>query len=382
MGYIHVEVEVAQRSKRNATTCGDVVKIERTEYATTIVCADGIGSGVKAHISATMAAARFMDLLKGGLSMRDAFSRVVDTMETWRSPELPYSVLTAVRILNHGETTVLSYEMPPPLLFAGGQATTLPLRYGGYRRALIGEVHCHIRPGEGIILVSDGITESGLGLGWKKGWTIEGVRRRVEEAVTSNGCSQRITSLVLNESREIDAGMHHDDSTVVSAICREGRVLNILTGPPGNRDRNREVINRFLSLEGCKIVCGGTTSKLVADAIGTEMELDTTHTSLYSPPRYKIAYIDLATEGRVMLNQLFNVLDSDPEDLEPDNPVRDLLLYIESADRVNFTVGLATNPSATHISYRQQGFLSRSAIVPLIAEALRKRGKLVVEEYI
>ena len=68
MGYVHVEVIKSQSAKNNAAICGDVIAEERKKNSTTVILSDGLGSGVKANIYATMSAARLKELISYGAS--------------------------------------------------------------------------------------------------------------------------------------------------------------------------------------------------------------------------------------------------------------------------------------------------------------------------
>jgi hypothetical protein len=87
------------------------------------------------------------------------------------------------------------------------------------------------------------------------------------------------------------------------------------------------------------------------------------------------------TEGAITLNQVYNIFDEDPESFEEDTGVTELYEFLKSADRVNFLLGVARNPASENIAFRQRGILTRTRIVGLLAEKLRKSGKLVVIEY-
>lgn len=54
MGYRHLDVVISQSSKRPGEACGDVVRVERTDGYTLVACGDGLGSGIKANLAATM----------------------------------------------------------------------------------------------------------------------------------------------------------------------------------------------------------------------------------------------------------------------------------------------------------------------------------------
>ena len=92
MPYIHVEIEQAQSPKKPGAPCGDVVAFERTPVATTLVLCDGLGSGIKANLAATMCASRMLEALRGGASLRQAFGNLVKNMIRVRGTDLPYAL--------------------------------------------------------------------------------------------------------------------------------------------------------------------------------------------------------------------------------------------------------------------------------------------------
>ena len=110
--YLHIDIETCQASKYPQGPCGDVIVQYRTELATDIILCDGIGSGMRAYIAATMHATRLQTLLQSGFSLRRAFSGLVATLDNWRDPEKPYAAVSVARILNDGEATVLTYDAP------------------------------------------------------------------------------------------------------------------------------------------------------------------------------------------------------------------------------------------------------------------------------
>ena len=126
-GYVHIEVETVQTSKRPDWPCGDVVDCDRNVAATTLVCADGIGSGVRARIAAEMCVSRTLELLRLGTSLRKAFASVVHSMERNRDPTGAFAAFSIARILNDGMTAILAYEAPPSILVSRQHASAIPL---------------------------------------------------------------------------------------------------------------------------------------------------------------------------------------------------------------------------------------------------------------
>jgi len=83
-GNMSVDFLHAQSSKKPGWPCVGMVDCDRDAKATTICLADGIGSGINAHIAAEMCVSRFRELLRLGFSSRQAFARIVTTMESAR----------------------------------------------------------------------------------------------------------------------------------------------------------------------------------------------------------------------------------------------------------------------------------------------------------
>jgi len=378
-GYIHVEVAAHQSPKKPLDPCGDFFRYHRTPVATTIVCADGIGSGVKANIAAVMCASRLFELLARDFSLREAFSSVAHTMTAAMGSDLPFVAFNVARILTDGRTTILSYESPPPIFIGRRRAQLLTQRTVNLEQAVVGEAQCHLEFGEGLLLCSDGITQAGLGAGLANGWEASGVCQHINDLLADGVALPQIPTELHNRARELWGRAAGDDCTVVLATCRPGQTVNVFTGPPANRAQDGAVCFRFLHAAGSKVVCGATTAKLVATSLGQRLQVEQS-TGLIAPPSYRLPGIDLVTEGAVTLNQAYNLLDTDPTTYAEESGVTQLCALLRGADRVNFLLGGARNAAAGDTAFRQQGILPRETIIHLIAEKLRGAGKLVVME--
>jgi hypothetical protein len=378
-GYLHVEIASAQSSKHAGDPCGDFFRHDRSPLATTVICADGIGSGVKANVAAVMCVARLFELLECEFSLREAFAAVARTMTAAMGSDLPFVAFNVARIHADGRTTVLSYESPPPIFVGRRRAQVLNQRTLNLERAVVGEAQCHLETGEGLLICSDGITQAGLGAGLALGWEAAGVCQYVNDLLSDGVAVPALADEVHDRARRLWRRQAGDDCTAIVASCRPGRTVNILSGPPASREHDRAVIARFLRNDGVKVVCGATTAKIVGRYNGSVVQVEQT-TSLIAPPAYRLQGIDLVTEGAVTLNQAYNILDEDPAGYEEQSGVTQLCELLRDADRVNIFLGKAPNPASGDISFRQQGILQRTSVMPLLAEKLRRRGKLVVLE--
>lgn len=377
MEYLHVEIATSLLPKRAGKPSGDVVRVVRSPGWTTILCCDGMGSGIKANVAATLHASRLLELEKQGVSLRDAFARVVGTIHEDRGKTPMYAAMAVARILHSGEATVLTYDMPPPIFAGALHASLLPQRLFHADGALLGESHCHLGTDEGICLFSDGITQAGIGTHYRDGWGPEQAARFLDALLARKSAFERIPDELTSRARQLWGERLGDDCTAVFAHCRPGKQLSIMTGPPYRPSADRDFVERFLATPGWKAVCGATTAKIVARHLGKELGMDESD-PMIAPPSYRIEGIDLVTEGAVTLTQVYNILEEDPSRYEEWSGVTELCDLLRAADRIHFFVGTASNPGNLSIAFQQKGILPRIRTVPLIRERLTKAGKLVV----
>lgn len=377
MGYLYFEIITCGLSKKHDKPSGDVTETQRTLSSTIHILCDGVGSGIQANVAATMCTSRINELIKNGFSLRQSFANVVHSMEEARLKDFPCAFFTVVRVLQDGTASVLTYEMPPALFVTKRYSAELKSITHSFKEGIVGETDCSINKDEGIILMSDGITQAGMGKGLTNGWGIEGVNKFVSESLRNGKDIKELPSLILKEAKKNWKDKLEDDCTVSLIFCRRGKVINILTGPPVDPEMDQTVVRKFLNNDGLKIVCGASTAKIVARVMGKELHINPNFKSTIAPPNYEIDGIDLVTEGAVTLNQIYNIWGEEFNKLEKNSPVTDLYAYLNISDHVNIYLGSSKNPAAEDISFKQNGILSREKVIPLITEKLKNEGKIV-----
>jgi len=381
MNYIHTDIYCAQSSKHQGNTCGDAFGFFHDVDSTTIILSDGLGSGIKANIAAEMCVSRFLSLIKNGASLRDAFSALVKTMNNaWGSNE-PFAVFSVARILSNGNITVLSYESPLPILISENIATALSDRVYKLENAVISENSGNIKIGEGILLLSDGITQAGLGQGLPNGWEVEGVANFINKKRKPGKINgQVLVDDILLQAKNYWGKSQGDDCSALFAKIRKGIIVNLLSGPPDNKLMDDNLMNHFMKTRGIKVICGGSTSQMASRILNKKLESGNYDSNSISPPGYKMHGIHLITEGIVTLNQAYNLLDEEIEYSGTEqSAVFELVDLLRTADRINMFIGKATSLAEYDISYKQRGILSRNKILQLIENKLIEKGKLVVK---
>ncbi len=378
MDYYYVEINTSQLPKRQGLPSGDEIEVVRKENETLVILADGMGSGIRANVAANTCVSRIKGLFLRGFSLRQCCETVATTMESAIKDELPYSVFLIARFKSDGYVNILSYEMPQGIIVSNRQANLLSQKKIITGSVIISESSCYLKPNEGIIFFSDGVSQAGLGVNFNYGWGEKNICDFINSKLYKQFTLKQLPDLLTKMSFELSDFKRCDDATALSASIRLGVIVNLLTGPPTDKNFTHERISRFLNSKGIKLICGATTARLVSEILKKTIKIDEKSYDGITPPASSIEGINLVTEGLITLNQLFNIIDEERENMNDANPVTQLYDFLMIADRVNIFIGGAINPANSSISYKQRGLIPRTKIVALIAEKLSQKGKLVV----
>jgi hypothetical protein len=161
-------------------------------------------------------------------------------------------------------------------------------------------------------------------------------------------------------------------------------VANVFTGPPTRRETDADWVQRFTERLGKRVVCGGTTAKIVARQMGLTLEVDLTTMTTDVPPVGRLPGMDLVTEGILTLTRVRDMLragtDKTAVRFQVDGASSLLRLLLE-VDHVHFLVGQAVNPAHQNPDLPHQLGI-RLGVVREILEELRQQGKEVTVEEI
>ena len=370
-----VDIATRQFSKKGEDTCGDAVKVSHTADSTIIVLSDGLGSGVKANVLATMTVELASGLFQGDLSLQEIVETLIATLPVCKWRNIAYSTFSIVRIYDTGHVTVAEYDSPTLLHLRGGSR---PASIVSTERIImdkpIRESYFRLSPNDAIMLYSDGIVYAGVGEGLAMGWQEDGIVDYVSQTAPGlAGDSMRIADAVANTALAFWHDRPGDDGTVLCAKYRKAQHATVMTGPPMDRALVPKMIKDFLGKKGRKIACGGTTSHILADHLNQELVPDERYIDTDLPPIAKLQGLDLVTEGILTLSRATEYLTSGRPEGRVDAATA-LLDQLAPADGVTFLVGTARNPAHQNTGLPDSIFLRRT-VVENLATQLEVQGK-------
>ncbi len=387
---LYIDSNFESINKYHEELCGDKVEIYRDENYVIIVLSDGLGSGVKANILATLTSKIIGTILANGLDIDEAVDTIANTLPVCQERNIAYSTFTILQISMTGEGYLVEFDNPSIFRFRKGcplPIETVDRRISG---KTIREARFTIEQEDLFVLVSDGAIHAGIGHSLNLGWQWENINEYIQRSYTSDMSSKSITKLLLSACDNLYGHKPGDDTTVVAVKVQNSVSLSIMVGPPVDLQQDKQVVQRFNEMEGKKIICGGTTSQIVARELNKEVKANFNYSNPAVPPTAEIDGIELTTEGVLTLRKALSLIEAC---ISSDSTMQDYLnlnkkdgasklakILLEECTNVKFFVGRAMNPAHQNPGFPLNLSL-KLKLVEEIAECIRSIGKQVSIEY-
>lgn len=374
------EVKYAQKNKDGEEVCGDTVKIKKDDSKTVVSISDGLGSGVKASILSTLTASMATTMVFNNIPIDEVFKSIISTLPTCKVRGISYATLATCSV-DHltGMCDIYEYDIPSVLFYRENCILDIPKKITEIEGRKVYRSSVEAQPGDIIFLMTDGITQAGMGTKrFPFGFGIENVKFELKNLLHHKVDLNSIVQHLIKLTAALDSGAKGDDATICALKIRERRNLTIMVGPPERKEQDEIVVNRLLSSEGKKVICGGTTSQIVEKITGRKVEIDFSSVSHISPPIGFMEGIDLITEGIITLSQVFRYYESQIQ--EVGIGAQRLIDILEESDVITFLVGRSINPAHQNPLFSHDISL-KFRLIQDLSKILEKKGKIVFVEY-
>jgi len=387
---LYIDTNFRSLNKHNEELCGDKVEIIRNENSVVVVLADGLGSGVKANILATLTAKIIGTIMANGLDIDQAVETIANTLPVCRERGIAYSTFSILQIFNTGNGYLVEFDNPSVFRMKQGRIMNIDTTVRMISGKTIKESRFNVAPGDMFIMVSDGVIHAGIGQKLNLGWRWENVAEYLQQSYKSDMAAKEMTRLLISKCDHLYAQEPGDDATVATICIRRPVKLNVMVGPPVDAQEDHNIVCTFMASEGKKVVCGGTTSQIVARELGKEIRTNFDYYTPSVPPTADIEGINLTTEGVLTLSKALEYIKSCEsseitmqhffETDARDGASKLAKILLEESTNIHFIVGRAMNPA--HQNPESPLNLSlKLNLVEKIADSLRKMGKEVSLEY-
>jgi len=366
--------------------CGDKVKIFKTDEKATIVLSDGLGSGVKANILATLTTEIISTMLKADIPLREVIDTAINTLPICKIRKIAYATFTIIEINQKtNDFKVINFDNPPIFLVKDGRIQFPKVRIMEILNRKISITEGHLDRGDFLAAISDGVLHAGMGITLNFGWGWDDIANYIEGLLITHSISARnIVHEIMSKTHSLYKGNISDDATTVGVYVRRRNGLILFSGPPKDEKMDEYYVEKLLTFDGRRVVCGGTTGNIIATHLGEVVETLIPTMTKDVPPIGRLSEVDLLTEGIITLSKCIEYLkESNAESTHLPFVIDGAVMLAKEllkADYIHFLVGLKVN------RYYQNPLLPRNIsirknVILELADILREKHKEVKIEY-
>jgi len=353
-GRFYIEVANDQRNYGSERICGDVFisRKVKEENRTIAVLSDGMGHGVKANVLATLTATMAVNFAMEHKAPDKIAEIIMNTLPVCSERHMSYSTFTIVDIEHNGLTTILEYDNPQTVILRDN----VPFDPGWKKMVMESEknagkeiLSCQFEPRkeDRIIFCSDGIAQSGLGsdkfpLGWGRSSIQEYAVKLVRN--TPKISAAKLAGKMVAMAHRNDGYDSKDDTSCSSIYFRKPRKLLVITGPPYEKEKDRQLGDTVRAFKGKRVVCGATTADIISRELGVDIEDNLVFEDPELPPVSYMEGFDLVTEGILTLTKVTGILkDYSPSYDLGKGPADRIVKLLKQSDEIQFIIGTRIN---------------------------------------
>ena len=352
-----IEVDSFQAGKHGQPVSGDAFlsrKVKDTDRIIAVL-ADGLGSGIKASVLATLTGSMALKFVAVKTDIRNTATIIMDVLPVCSQRKIGYSTFTILDIGAAGDTRIIEHDNPPFLAIRGGERLDVPKtaielppdeELAADRNLSFSQLRCKV--GDRLICFSDGVNQSGMGRGdMPLGWGLEAVEEYACKLIAADFriSARELARKLVRQAVRNDRDAPKDDITCAVIYFRRPRRLLVVTGPPFSKRNDALLAQTLVEFQGRKVICGGTTAKIVGRELRKEITVDLSDIRSDIPPRSTMQGVDLITEGTITLARVAEMLEHDiaPENVAADSAAAQLVELLLDSDIVEFMVGTRIN---------------------------------------
>lgn len=383
---LYLESGYTSLNKKGEELCGDKVESVSRDGYTTLVLADGLGSGVKANILATLTSKILCTMVSNGIEMEDCIDTIIQTLPVCKIRGVAYSTFSVIHVSDDGKGYLFEFDNSEAIYYHHGKCCDFDRKEHDICGKKVYVAELSLEKDDVIIIMSDGVVHAGIGKTLNFGWLRSDVKKHLDRVVEKGMSARCIACMLVGACNDLYVDEPGDDTTAAAVRIRETLKVKLMVGPPVDKNKDDFYVARFLEGDGKKVVCGGTSSLIVSRYLHERVTTNFDFPDKDVPPIGYIDGIDLTTEGVLTLRKLLILCEKylSSEDLSPKyfrkkdgaSLLADMLF--EKATHIVFYVGQGINAAHQGLPI---DITMKLKLVEALTRNLKKMGKTVEVNY-
>lgn len=308
---MNVTVEAAYKSlnKYSEEACGDKVEILDTGDSRILILADGMGSGIKANILATMTSRILGTMFLKGMPLEKCVETLAETLPVCQVRQMAYATFSILQVFSDGSAYLAEFDNPGCIFIRDGRILPIPRKVREIAGRRINEFRFHVLAGDNLVLISDGAIHAGAGELLNFGWNWDSVAEFVKKEAGRTISAIHLAAVIIKACDDLYQSRPGDDTTVAVMRILRKKSVNLMTGPAEKMEDDRRMVADFMEDHSAvRVVCGGTSSAIVSRILEKPLDMSASPVDSKIPPIAYIQGVNLVTEGTLTLNRALSFL--------------------------------------------------------------------------
>lgn len=294
---------------------------------------------------------------------------------------LAYATFTVLKFQGK-QVSLYQFDNPDAILIRDGKLFDYPVETSMIEEKEIHKSCFELQEEDMLIIMSDGVTNAGMGKTTNGGWGREDVMAFCKAKYHKGMSAQEMAGYLAEASLDLNLNETDDDITAIVLRMRQKQVVNIMIGPPSKEEHDERYLKSFFEAEGYHVICGGTTAQCAARYLDKEL-ISLSETACGDVPAYyKLEGAELVTEGFLTIEHLLEYCEEWLDDrltfnrLKRKKDAAALLgvMLFEQATDINFYFGGAINKNNVELGITEK---RKEEAAEQLVEHLRNAGKNV-----
>ena len=379
---LFTDIACKQETYKKERICGDTFLFRRMEGGahSIAVLSDGMGHGVKANVLSSLTASMIINFDYRQDDIRETAEMILKSLPICSIRKISYSTFSIVDI-NHntGKATIIEYDNPQSLIYRNGGLfepagdKIILKRAETNRDLIIRTTTFDIQENDRIVIMSDGITQSGLGSDlYPFGWGRKNVNQFIlqtlsgDKQINSSDLAAKIMGRAINNEPELT----HDDITCAVISIRKPKSVLMCSCPPSSESEYPKIVETIDNFQGEKIICGYHLALLISKLKGVEILKDEFSSDPDVQPAWHMQGVNIITESLVTMSKVYDILQKHDYFSGEIGPAATVCKMLLESDEINMLIGTSRENGGF---YMVDEFELRRKVMKYIARILEQK---------
>ena len=221
-----LEYGCSSLNKFGEELCGDQVELCQTDEWTTLVLADGLGSGVKASILSTLTSKLLCKMIANDIDIIDCIETIIQTLPVCKVRRLAYSTFSVIHVNRQGVGCLFEFDNPQAIWYHDGHCQDFTREEMDIRGKKVFKSNVQLQKNDVVIVMSDGTVHAGVGKILNFGWTRPQIMEHLDRTIRPEMSARAIACMLASACNDL----YLDKSRVSSK--EKARKSSVAAPPP------------------------------------------------------------------------------------------------------------------------------------------------------